>query len=345
MAEPYQQNYRYNRGEQQRLNPHVVGPELPQRLQRLSHMPWISTYRQQLRAEGKSDNTIKTYFCGLKKFIETPLNDEKILSHAAYEQMDLTILHARVEPINGRVDIWYHSISHLKPRTVLARMAGVSHLMNWLGHKMPDWLIRPPKGKTLPRTLTSRELDLVIKTSGQSENPIAEAIVIILLETGMRVSELCGLDIHDIDLASKSARVVGGKGNKDRLVLFTQRSVDVINSWLNIREARAHPDEVSLLVTRRGKRPHPRSIQKMMVKLSEDAGLPPNKLTPHVLRHNFATGLLERGADLVSIQRLLGHSSIATTRVYLDITDQTLREVYKRAQALRNTIEGENSNY
>ena len=75
-----------------------------------------------------------------------------------------------------------------------------------------------------------------------------------------------------------------------------------------------------------------RNVQKMMDSLADAAGIPRSRLSPHTLRHNFATGLLERGADLVSIQRLMGHSNIGTTRVYLEITDQTLREVYRRAQ-------------
>ena len=115
--------------------------------------------------------------------------------------------------------------------------------------------------------------------------------------------------------------------------------MDRIQAWLPVRESRIKNDETALLLNSAKRRLQPRGVQRLMDSLAMDAGLPKGKLTPHVLRHNFATGLLERGADLVSIQKLLGHSTIATTRVYLEISDQTLREVYHRAQATREHLE------
>ena len=180
---------------------------------------------------------------------------------------------------------------------------------------------------------------MVLEASAKSEDPVASIVVTMMLDTGLRVSEVCNLDRNDIDLEDGSARVYGGKGDKDRLVLFTRRTLERIHAWIPIREARVRDEDFAFLLNSAGRRLQPRGVQRLMDSLAQDAGLPKGKLTPHVLRHNFATGLLERGADLVTIQRLLGHSSIATTRVYLEISDQTLREVYHRAQATRETLE------
>jgi integrase/recombinase XerD len=239
----------------------------------------------------------------------------------------------RVEPFNGRLDLWVHSLIDRSPSTVKARLAAANHLMNWLGQKWPEHLIRPKSGKKLPRTLTSRELSLVKEAAACSEDPVANLVVTMILDTGLRVSELCDLSVSDIDLADHSAMVIDGKGGKDRLVLFTQATVARILAWLPLREER-EPQGDYLLVSKAGTALQSRTVQRMMDRLADDAGIPRGRLTPHVLRHNFATGLLERGADLVSIQRLLGHASIATTRVYLEISDQTLREIYKRAQTI-----------
>ena len=314
------------------------GVELPARLHRLAHLPWLNCYTNQLRTEGKSQNTMKSYLSGLKMMIETPLAGEEILNIDMRDKMTVAELAERMEPLNGRLDIWMHSMAELRPTTVNARMAAARHLINWLGHRWPEHLVRPSSGKRLPRTLTKRELSLVVQAAKQSENPVSCLVVTLLLETGMRVSEVCRLDMSDIDLVDRSARVFGGKGNKDRLVLFTDQSLERMREWLPIRESRK-PVEDAVLVSKKGERLSSRAIQRLMDELADEAGIPRGRLTPHVLRHNFATGLLERGADLVTIQRLLGHATIATTRVYLEISDQTLREVYKRAQSLRDSLD------
>ena len=253
--------------------------------------------------------------------------------------MNVLDLAQRLEPLNGRIDRWTHSMSELSPSTYNARLAAARHMIKWLGHRWPDHLVRARTGRKLPRTLTRRELTSVLDAANTSENAIASVVVTVLLDTGMRVSELCNLNLSDMELEGLHAKVIGGKGDKDRIVLFTQRTKKCIDAYLPIRNARIRDDDFPFLLNQAGRRLQPRGVQRLMDQLAIEAGLPKGKLTPHVLRHNFATGLLERGADLVTIQRLLGHTSIATTRVYLDISDQTLREVYHRAQSMRQTMD------
>jgi len=316
---------------QQRL--YGEGPELPPRLVNRGHLCWLNSYTTQLQAEGKSVNTQKSYMIGLRHLIETPLPGEDILSEFERDSMSVQQLLERIEPFNGRLDIWVNSMIDKSPSTVKARLAAANHLINWLGQKWPEHLVRPKSGKKLPRTLTSRELTMVKHAASCSEDPLANLVVTMILDTGLRVSEICDLELSNIDLDDNSAMVIDGKGGKDRLVLFTDSTVASIESWLPLRESR-NPIGDHLLVTKRGNALQSRSVQRLMDKLADEAGMPRGRLTPHVLRHNFATGLLERGADLVSIQRLLGHASIATTRVYLEISDQTLREIYKRATSI-----------
>ena len=313
--------------------------DLPPRLIHIQHLPWVSCYLKQLKSENKSPNTQKSYASGLRSLVETLLPRENVLTEAEYNVLTIQELAERMEPLNGRIDLWTHSLSDLKPTTYNARLAAARHLLKWLGHRWPEHISRARTGKRLPRTLTRRELSMVLEAASNSENPVASIVVTLMLDTGLRVSEVCNLNVSDVDLQDRSARVLGGKGDKDRLVLFTQRTLDRIQEWLPVREARLRNEDHALLLNSAGRRLQPRGVQRLMDSLANDSGLPKGKLTPHVLRHNFATGLLERGADLVSIQKLLGHSTIATTRVYLEISDQTLREVYHRAQATREKIE------
>ena len=322
----------------ERFDSGVIGhvDSLPSRLNRLSDLQWHDCWMQQLRSEKKSSHTIRAYGVAARSFSTTSLPGEEELGWKEASAIPVRPFHTFVDPNNGRMDAWMNGLVDLKPASINAKIAAITHLLKWLGHSVPDWIQRPSRSRTLPKTLGRRELSRLREAVSQSEDPLAMPVSTLMLDTGLRVSELCALDIDDIDKEDLSALVIGGKGEKDRTVLFTKSSVDVLESWEPIRERRlfgaGNSDLRAMFVSRRGRRINPRSIQKMMDRLADASDIPKSRLSPHTLRHTFATGLLERGADLVTIQRLMGHSSIATTRVYLEIGDQTLREIYHRAQ-------------
>ena len=311
---------------------------LPQRLQRLALLPWFECWSQQLKTEKKSEHTIRSYAVAAKTFTITPLPNEKISSWNEIKEIQVSELFRRINPDNGRIDSWLNTIGDLRPATINARIAAITHLLKWMGYAIPEWIQRPARSRTLPRTLGKNDLQKVRLAAIRSEDPIAFPIITMMLDTGLRCSEICNLDLDDVDLEDLSALVIGGKGEKDRTVLFTNATSDALDAWRPIRNARLknctrEKDLRSLFFSSRSRRLNPRSVQKLLDRIADASDIPRTRLSPHVLRHSFATGLLERGADLVTIQRLLGHANISTTRVYLEIGDQTLREIYHRAQS------------
>ena len=311
---------------------------LPQRLQRLALLPWFECWSQQLKTEKKSEHTIRSYAVAAKTFTITPLPNEKISSWNEIKVIQVSELFRRINPDNGRIDSWLNTIGDLRPATINARIAAITHLLKWMGYAIPEWIQRPARSRTLPRTLGKNDLQKVRLAAIRSEDPIAFPIITMMLDTGLRCSEICNLDLDDVDLEDLSALVIGGKGEKDRTVLFTNATSDALDAWRPIRNTRLknctrEKDLRSLFFSSRSRRLNPRSVQKLLDRIADASDIPRTRLSPHVLRHSFATGLLERGADLVTIQRLLGHANISTTRVYLEIGDQTLREIYHRAQS------------
>src|SRR3989344_4978298 len=193
--------------------------------------------------------------------------------------------------------------------------------------------------------IPSAELDrlmLATKSPTQSKSPTAllgtlrdKAILELLFSTGLRVSELCGLD-RDLDL-SRDEFSVRGKGEKVRVVFLSPAAKDAIKKYL---DKRGDLDEA--LFVQMGKnakntkdlRLTPRSVERTIKQYATRAGIT-RKVTPHVIRHSFATDLLENGADLRSVQALLGHQNIATPQVYTHVTDKHLREVHKKFHGQR----------
>ena len=322
---------------------------LPQRLQRLALLPWFECWSQQLKTEKKSEHTIRSYVVAAKTFTTTPLPNEEIMSWNEIKEIQVSELFNRSNPNNGRIDSWLNTIGDLRPATINARIAAITHLLKWMGYTIPEWIQRPARSRSLPRTLGKNDLQKVRLAAIRSEDPIAFPVITMMLDTGLRCSEICNLDLDDVDLEDLSALVIGGKGEKDRTVLFTNATLDALDAWRPIRNARLknctrEKDQRSLFFSSRSRRLNPRSVQKLLDRIADASDIPRTRLSPHVLRHSFATGLLERGADLVTIQRLLGHANISTTRVYLEIGDQTLREIYHRAQSSISIAELESEN-
>src|SRR3989338_8909155 len=183
-------------------------------------------------------------------------------------------------------------------------------------------------GKIELAKLPQRELDLISPEDlerlldipkGTSAKILRDkAILELFFSTGLRISELCNLNIDEINL-KRDEFSVRGKGGKIRVVFLSDRAKDAIKKYL---EKRGEVDNEKLFPVT------PRSIQRMIKKYAIVAGIS-KKVTPHVLRHSFATDLLQNGADLRSVQAMLGHANISTTQIYTHFTDKQLKEVHK----------------
>lgn len=159
-----------------------------------------------------------------------------------------------------------------------------------------------------------------------------KALLELFFSTGLRLSELCSLN-HDLDL-SKDEFSIRGKGEKVRVVFLSEDAKTAIRAYLKTRKDMAEPMFVNSSNNESVGRLTPRSIERIVKHYAIKAGIS-KKVTPHVLRHSFATDLLSNGADIRSVQMMLGHANIATTQVYTHITDKQLREVHKKFHSKR----------
>ena len=192
-------------------------------------------------------------------------------------------------------------------------------------------LIKNPKReKHLPNFLQPNELQEIFD-SIELETPLGirnRLIIELLYATGLRVSELVDLQINDIDISNKEIRVLG-KGSKERIVFFGEYAEKYLNMYLDNsrRELLNGKKSDYLILNKDGNQITSRGIEVIVDKIVNDAALKHN-ISPHVIRHTFATDLLNNGADLKSVQELLGHSSLSTTQIYTHITNERLRSVY-----------------
>jgi integrase/recombinase XerD len=192
----------------------------------------------------------------------------------------------------------------------------------FLGLKNTEGLRPPRRGEPLPKYLSVEETTRLLQAAEKSKRNFA--ILVALGYTGLRVSELCNLDLEDVEFSSKTLTVRHGKGDKDRIVPLEDKCVTALRLYLD--EAGLAPGG-PLFRSNRGARLYPRAIQRMIKTYARRAAIA-RTVTPHVLRHTFATTLLANGADIRIIQKILGHRSIATTQIYTHVDDRLLRQAF-----------------
>ena len=205
-------------------------------------------------------------------------------------------------------------------------------LKNQLTDNNPGQYIKAPKNtRKLPKTLDVDQIKSLLEAGANSTIEIRDlAMFELFYSSGIRLSELAQLNLTDIDLTDKSLMVRSGKGGKSRMLPIGSKAVAAINTWLEHRIKSITSTETALFISTRGTRLGQRSIELRLKQWCKKKGIAEH-IHPHMLRHSFATHLLESSQDLRAVQELLGHSNISTTQIYTHLDFQHLADVYDRA--------------
>ena len=271
--------------------------------------------------KGLSENTINSYQRDLNKF-------SKFLEASGVNNFgNLT-----EEMCSAWIaDLFQHNVS---ARSIQRHISSAKGFFNYLKKSglvinSPFELINSPKSPShLPNVLSPEEVSQLLNFKPQNAQEKRDlAIIELIYSSGLRVSETINVNLGDFEDNKNFLRVLG-KGSKTRLVPVGRYAQNAINDWMIEREKLATEDD-SLFVNLRGKRITTRSVQERLKNIAIMQGLPP--VNPHMLRHSFATHLLESSGDLRSIQELLGHSSLSTTQIYTRLDYQHLIKVYENS--------------
>jgi integrase/recombinase XerD len=227
--------------------------------------------------------------------------------------------------------------AHMDARSVARYLVTIRHFFRFCmteGYlkEDPAATIEAPKFRNgLPEFLSVLEVDALLAQPDVT-NAVGmrdQAIIEILYSSGLRVSELCGLRVTDLQMEVGCLRCIG-KGDKERLVPVGKRALDAVQRYLSKGRPELLGEESSaeLFLNRQGRRLDRQKVWKLLTEYGKKAGIRKH-LKPHMLRHSFATHLLDRGADLRSVQMMLGHADISTTQIYTHVVEERLKQVYK----------------
>ena len=295
-----------------------------------------------------SEHTVRAYRADLSQFCGFLLSGSIMAEGDAETSPTLAKRLLAVRPADVRAYL-AELRGHYSKSSVARKLAALRSLYKFLIRNgqvetSPVAVVRTPKqDRRLPTCLDESQIDALLsapaESAGDDDGPIARMLIArdrAILETiysaGLRISELAGLEVDDLDTHGGSLHV-RGKGKKERLVPLGSIAAEAVEEYLVCRAGAGDEPVGPLFVNRRFGRLTDRSVRRMLDKYLQRAGLPAG-VTPHTLRHSFATHLLNRGADLRSVQELLGHKSISTTQIYTHLTTAGLKAVYDKAHPL-----------
>ncbi|MYN42657.1 tyrosine-type recombinase/integrase [Duganella sp. FT109W] len=298
-----------------------------------SKLAWIDAYLAHLRGVRQlSPHTCAAYARDLQELVT-------LTGDTGWPQLD----HHAVRRLTARL----HA-QELDPRSIARKLSSWRGFFNWLGEQIPlaanpvQGVRAPKRAKTLPRALSVDDAVQLVAPARPAAGNGAEpadlcnrAMFELLYSSGLRVSELAGLDLTPhkdslgwVDLANREV-LVTGKGNKRRTVPVGSAALAALQAWLAVRPAPADGSDALFLSTR-GSRVSPRVIQQRLQTHGVAHGAPVH-VHPHMLRHSFASHVLQSSGDLRAVQEMLGHASISSTQVYTALDFQHLAEVYDKA--------------
>jgi len=297
----------------------------------------IDQFINHLRVEKKySDHTCISYTNDLTQFFEYCQVD--------YELTDVT----SIKHLHIRSWIVFLMTNGISSESVNRKISALRTLYKWLLKKGMVTsnpmlkILAPKKSKRLPIIIQDVNMDRLLESDliSPSLDPYIDArdtfVIDLLYSTGIRRAELVGLKVSDVNLSRTEIRVLG-KGNKVRSIPMTPHLIDAYQKYLTFRNNLEQIESDVLFLTEKGKKIYPRLVHTIVHrKLSSVTSL--GKKSPHILRHSFATHMLDRGADLNAIKELLGHASLAATQVYTHNSISKLKEAYGKAHP-RSSIE------
>ncbi len=287
----------------QQINQPIAGKKMNGILSPQEVENYVNQFRQELLITGYSARTLKMYLLYVEKFLRQVQKQPKELDKGEIVRFLATAREKNVS--NATLALMHASIKYF--------------LENHLQVKIMDEVKIPKKAKKLPSVLTVEEIKSLIKNTKPGRNRL---LVMFLYSTGVRVSEAVKIKLQDIDFNAGMARVQGGKGNKDREIVLSQKWIAEMKKYLNRRKAKSE----FAFAKKNGKTISTDTVERIVRKAAKRAEIV-KRVTPHTLRHSFATHLLDNGENIRKIQILLGHANLATTSIYTHVSKEELKKV------------------